>query len=263
MTTRPHATRCPTFALVLLLVLPLACGGGGGTTDGPGAELFAGSADELIPHETGRSARFRVTARHGGSSETSSFTATVTRNASDGGFTTRYVSATGAIADSSSRDLGDAIEVVRFVNDPGGPREDVAEPDPPTVVVRTPVVAGDAIETGFERTLELEIRVGSGSERRAILFTGRARRVPEERGPVTVADGTYADAIRYAVEASGDATIPILGQSVALRVEVTGDEWFAIGVGGVKEELAVTVRVGDERTTVAFTTEREGATPDA
>lgn len=260
MATRPHATHCPTIALALLLALPLACGGGGsGDGDGPGAELFAGSADELIPHETGRSARFRVTARQGGSSDVSSFTATVTGNASDGSFITRFVSATGALAESASRDRGDAIEVVRFVNDPGGPREDVAVPDPPTVVVRTPVIAGDAIETGFVRTLELEIRVGSGSERRALVFTGRARRVPEERGPVAVADGTYADAIRYAVEASGDATIPILGQSVALHVEVSGDEWFAFGVGGVKEELHVTVRAGDERAMVTFTTEREGA----
>lgn len=258
-TKRLAASRRTTFALALLLVLPLACGGGDG--DGSRAELFAGRADELIPHETGRSARFRVTARQGGSSDVSSFTATVTGNASDGGFITRYVSATGAIAESSSRDLGDAIEVVRFVNDPGSPREDVAVPDPPTVVARTPVIAGDAIETGFVRTLELEIRVGSGSERRAILFTGRAHRVPEERGPVTVADGTYADAIRYAVAASGDATIPVLGQSVALRVDVTGDEWFAIGVGGVKEELEVTVRAGDDRATVAFTTEREGTPP--
>lgn len=258
MTTRPHAPARSTIALALLLVLPLACGRG---SDGSGVELFAGSADELIPHDTGRSARFRVTARQGDSSDVSSFTATVTGNAGDGGFTTRYVSATGAIAESTSRDTGDAIEVVRFVNDPGGPHEDVDVPDPSVVVVRTPVIAGDAIETGFVRSLELEIRVGSRSERRAILFTGRARRIPEERGPVSVADGTYADAIRYAVEASGDATIPILGQSVALRVDVAGDEWFAIGIGGVKEELEVTVRAGDDRATVAFTTEREGTPP--
>lgn len=249
-------------ALALLAILPLACGGGGGG-GGTGTQLFDGPADELVPHETGRSARFRVTARHDGSTDVSSFTATVTSNAGDGAFTTRYVSATGALAESTARDAGDAIEVVRFVNDPGGPDEQAATPDPPVVTVRTPVVAGDAIETGFVRTLELAIRIGSASERRALLFTGTARRVPEERAPVTVADGTWPDAIRYAVQASGEATIPILGQGVRLRVDVTGDEWFAIGVGGVKEELQVAVRAGDERAVVTFLTEREGAPPDA
>jgi hypothetical protein len=148
-----------------------------------------------------------------------------------------------------------------LVDDPGGPGEDVARPDPPVTVVRTPVIAGEAIETSFVRTLELAIRVGGDLQRRAILFTGSARRVPEERGRVQVADGTYDDAIRYAVAASGAATIPVLGQSVALQVDVRGDEWFAVGVGGVKEDLEVAVRAGDERATVAFTTEREGAPP--
>lgn len=261
MATRPHATRCSTIALALLLALPLACGGGDGGN--PQAELFAGRSDELIPHETGRSARFRVTARHDGASDVSSFTATVTSNAGDGAFTTRYVSATGAVADGTSRDSGDAIEVVRFVNDPGGPGESVAVPDPPVVVVRTPVIAGDVIDTSFVRTLELEIRTGTATERRTVLFSGTARRIPEERGPVTVADGTYADAIRYAVRASGEATVPIAGQRVTLRVDVGGDEWFAVGVGGVKEQLEVTVRAGDERATITFLTEREGAPSDA
>lgn len=250
-------------ALALAATLQLACGGSGGSGSDPGAELFAGPAAELIPHDTGHSARFRVTARRGGTSDVSSFTSTVVTNAADGAFTTRYVSATGAIAESSSRDLGDAIEVVRFVNAPGGPDEHVATPDPPVVVVRTPVLVGDAIETGFVRTLELELRIGSAIERRAVTFTGIARRVPEERGPVTVADGTWADAIRYAVQASGDATLPIAGQRVTLRVDVTGDEWFAIGVGGVRERLDVRVRAGDERAEITLLTEREGAPPDA
>lgn len=254
--------RHPRIALALLLFLPLACGGGDGGSGGssPGAELFAGSADQLVPHESGRSARFRVTARQGDATQVSSFTTTVTANAGDG-FTTRYVSETGAVAESTSRDLGDEIQVVRFVTDPGGPGEDVAVPDPPVGVVRTPVIAGEAIESSFVRTLELEIRVGTGTERRAILFTGSARRLPEERGRVQVADGTYDDAIRYAVAARGAATIPVLGQSITLQVDVRGDEWFAVGVGGVKEDLEVAVRAGDERATVVFTTERAGAPP--
>ena len=253
-TTRSGSARGTAFATALLLALPLGCGGG----DGSGTELFAGSARELVPHETGRSARFRVTAHQNGQTSVSSFTATVTGNGADGSFTTRYVSENGSVAEGTSRDLGNEIQVVRFVNDPGGPGEDIVTPDPPVGVVRTPVIAGEPLETGFARTLELDLRVGSGTERRAILFTGRARRVPRERGTVRVADGTWDDAIRYEVTASGEATIPILGRSVALRVDVTGDEWFAVGVGGVREDLEVTVRAGDERATVSFSTEREG-----
>lgn len=245
----------PLGTTAVLALLALGCGGSGGDA---GEVLFDGAPADLVPHETGRSARFHVTARQGDASDESGFTATVTGNAGDGTFTTRYVSATGAVAESRSRDTGDAITVERFVNDPGGPAEDVVVPEPPVGVVRTPVVAGDAIATGFVRTLELAIRIDDRIERRAIVFVGSARRVPRARGPVRVAAGTYPDAIRYAVEASGEATLPVLGTGVRLRVEVAGDEWFAIGVGGVKEELEVTVVAGDERATIAFLTEREG-----
>jgi hypothetical protein len=258
---RLAATRLTTFALALLLGTPLGCGGSGGTDSG--TTLFEGPASALVPHETGRAGAFRVTARQGGDTNVSVFTATVTANGADGSFTTRHVAESGSVTEGTSLDLGDEIRVVRFVRDPGGRDEEVVVPNPPVGVVRTPVIAGDPIETGFVRTLEIDVRVGTATERRPIVFTGRARRVPRERGPVRVADATYGDAIRYAVEASGSATIPILSSSVTLRVDVVGDEWFAIGVGRVREDLDVTVRAGDDRTTVTFTTERTGVPPAA
>ena len=105
------ATSCSGHALLiaLALTLPLSCGGGGSGAADPGTELFAGPADELVPHESGRSARFRVTARRDGSTDVSSFTSTVTGNTNDGTFTTRYASASGAIAEGTSRDLGDGF----------------------------------------------------------------------------------------------------------------------------------------------------------
>lgn len=249
-------------AAVLVATVALACGSGSdGDGEGAGEVLFDGSAAELLPHPTGRSASFRVTATQDGASEVSSFTSTVTGNAPDGTFVTRFVSANGAVAESTSRDSGDAIVVERFVNDPGGSDEEVVTPEPPVGVVRTPVVAGAAIESSFARTLELELRVGASVERRQVLFVGSARRVPRERGAVSVAAGTYPDAIRYEVEAIGETRIPVLGESVAVEVEVAGDEWFAPGVGGVKEDLEVAVRAGDERAVIRFVTEREGAPP--
>lgn len=255
-----QARRCLTrTATAVALLLPLACGGGDGGNDGE--VLFTGAADELAPHPTGRAATFRVTATQDGASESSSFTATVTGNAPDGTFVTRYVSATGAVAEGTSRDSGDAIVVERFVNDPGGPAEETVVPDPPVGVVRTPVVVGEAIEGGFARTLELAIRVGDRIERRQALLSGSARRVPRERGSVAVAAGTYQDAIRYAVEGTAATRLAVLGQSIDVRVEVAGNEWFAPGVGAVKEVLDVAVRAGDEHATITFTTEREGAPP--
>jgi len=250
--------RLRTAAAAVALLLPVSCGGGGGND---GEVLFSGTASELVPHPTGRDASFRVTAMQDGASQESSFTATVTGNAPDGTFVTRYVSATGAVAEGTSRDTGDAIVVERFVNDPGGPAEEAVLPDPPVGVVRTPVVAGEAIESGFARTLELAIRVGERTERRQALLVGSARRVPRERTPVSVAAGTYPDAIRYAVEGTAATRLAVLGQSIEVRVEVAGDEWFAPGVGAVKEVLEVAVRAGDERATIDFTTEREGAPP--
>lgn len=257
--TRRRSWRHP-IGWTLALLLPLACGGGGGGNDGPddGTVLFSGSAAELVPHETGGTARFRVTAREGDTTRVSGFTTTITRNDPDGRYVTRYVSDTGAIAEGTAHDRGDAIVVERFVNDPGGPNEDVVEPDPPAGVVRTPVVAGDAIETGFTRALELTIRVGDRTEQRTVTFTGSARRVPRARGAVEGAGARYEDAIRYEVAASGRARLELPGASVGLEVEVTGDEWFAPGVGGVREDLEVRVRAGDERGTIRFTTEREG-----
>jgi len=257
-----HARRWLTTATTAVaLLLPLACGSGDSDGGDTGAVLFTGAADELAPHPTGGVATFRVTATQDGASESSSFTATVTGNAPDGTFVTRYVSATGAVAEGTSRDTGDAIVVERFVNDPGGPAEEAVVPDPPVGVVRTPVVAGEAIEGGFARTLELVIRVGDRTERRQALLSGSARRVPRERGSVAVAAGIYPDAIRYAVSGTATTRLTVLDQSIDVRVEVDGDEWFAPRVGAVKEVLEVAVHAGDERATIGFVTEREGAPP--
>lgn len=255
---RTAGRRARWAATAVALALPLACGGGDGATSGQGAVLFAGPAGELVPHATGRSATFRVTATSGGASEVSGFTSTVTSNGADGVFATRYVSATGAVADSTSRDTGDEIVVERFVNDPGGPDEQRALLDPPVGVVRTPVVAGETIESSFARTLELDVRIGDASERRQILFVGSARRVAVDASTVTVPAGTYADAIHYAVAATGETRIAVLGESVVVTIAVAGDEWFAPGVGGVREELEVTVHAGDESSAIHFTTERAG-----
>jgi len=249
--------RCSQALALLALALPLACGGSGGPDDAaaPGEVLFAGEAGELVPHALRRTAAYRVAATVDGATEVSSFRATVTEDRSDGVFQTRYESASGALARSVSRDGGSELRVERFVNDPGGPDARDVLLDPPVVVVRTPVVAGDAIETSFARALDLRVTVGDATERRQVLFVGSARRVPVERDAVTVPDGTF-DAIRYAVEARGEASVPILGASLAFVAEVRGDEWFAPGVGGVKEELEVRLSAGDATAVVRFVTER-------
>ncbi|MEW6270412.1 MAG: hypothetical protein AB1689_14070 [Thermodesulfobacteriota bacterium] len=241
--------------LLACVVLALACGGGDGNGGGTGELLFSGSAGELVPHALGRSAVYRVTATVDGASEVSSFSSTVTEDGADGVFQTRFESATGALARSVSRDTGSEVRVERFVNDPGGPDERDARLDPPVVVVRTPVVAGDAIETSFARPLDLALTVGGTVRRRQVLFVGSARRVPEAREEVTVPAGTF-EAVRYAVSARGEATIPILGERIRFTADVAGDEWFAPRVGGVKEVLDVTLRAGEASTEVRFVTER-------
>jgi len=257
---RSRGTRAACALLVsLVLTATWSCGGGDGNGDdgGPvaGELLFDGSAGELVPHDTGRSAVYRVSATFEGETQVSSFTSTITENGDDGSFQTRFESATGALARSVSRDTGDEVRVERFVNDPGGPDERDAVLEPPVVVVRTPVIAGDAIETSFARPLDLTITVDGVAERRQVLFVGSARRVPEANDTVTVPAGTFA-AVRYTVSAHGEATIPILGQGLRFTADVAGHEWFAPGAGGVKEDLEVTLRAADARTSVRFVTER-------
>jgi hypothetical protein len=241
-------------SLAPALALP-ACGGGGGG-DGGGAVLFSGSAGELVPHAVGRTAAYRVTATSEGMTDVSGFTSTVTAEPGGGAFVTRFASATGAAAESTSRDTGDEVRVERFVDDPGGPDERSVALDPPVVVVRTPVVAGDAIETRFARTLELLLTIDGAVVRRQVLFTGDARRVPAAVESVTVPGGTF-DAVRYDVSATGATSIPILGGAqLDVSIEVAGAEWIAPGAGGVREDLDVTLRAGGEQTQVRFVTER-------
>jgi len=252
--------RRSVLVLLVALVLSFPACGGGSDGDDAGTVLFAGTAGELLPHAVGRAAAYRVTATSAGTSDVSGFTSTVTADAGGGAFVTRFVSATGALAESTSRDTGSEVRVERFVDDPGGPDEQSLVLEPPVVVVRTPVVAGDAIETAFARTLELLLTIDGTVVRRQVLFGGEARRVPETLETVAVPAGTF-EAIRYAVAATGAATIPILGgASLELSIEVAGAEWIAPGTGGVKEDLDVTVRAAGEEARVRFVTER---VPDA
>jgi len=256
----------------LTLGLTLAACGGAGSDGSPdaGTVLFDGPAAALVPHETGRSTMFQATATNGSQSATSGFSATVLSNAADGSYVTEYVSRTGARLQTRSLDAGDEIRVVEILSSSGGGEAgqdgraadaESADPpqpiDPPAVVVRTPVVAGRSIETGFARAIDLTLEIGGQTIERQVLFTGSARRTPKERAAVTVPAGTF-EAIRYAPSASGRSTLTIAGRPIDVLVDVAGDEWFAPGVGGVREALDVHVAAGGATADVHFVTERLG-----
>jgi len=275
-----HATgtarrvRCLLQRCLLNLTLGLtlaACGGAGSdTSTDAGTVLFDGPAAALVPHETGRSTMFQVTATNGSQSATSGFSATVLSNAADGSYVTEYVSQTGARLQTRSLDAGDEIRVVEVLSSSGGGEAgqdgraadaDGADPpqpiDPPAVVVRTPVVAGRGIETGFARAIDLTLEIAGQTLERQALFIGSARRTPKDRAAVTVPAGTF-EAIRYAASASGRSTLTIAGRPIDVLVDVAGDEWFAPGVGGVREALDVHVAAGGAAADVRFVTERLG-----
>jgi hypothetical protein len=256
--------------LVSVLSLGIALAACGGSDADPGSVLFAGPAAALVPHETGRSAMFQVTATVGAQSATSGFTATVLRNDPDGRFVTEYVSRTGARLETRSFDAGDEIRVEEVLSSSGGggagqdgqaAEADSTDPPqpigPPAVVVRTPVVAGQTIATSFARAIDLTLEVAGQTIERQVLFVGSARRTPRERASVTVPAGTF-DAIRYAASATGRTTLTIAGRPIEVMVDVAGDEWFAPGIGGVREVLDVHVAAGGATAEVRFTTERLG-----
>jgi hypothetical protein len=249
-----------TFAGVGVGLLPAvivpACGGEGGTP--AGVVLFSGPASELAPHELGRSAVFRVTATSAATDETSGFTATVVTSDTEGSeFATDYVSLSGATARAISRDSGDEIAVVAIVSDPGGAGEATRAIEPPAVVVRTPVVAGETIRTSFARSLEAALEINGRPVSQTVLFSGTAERTPIERTTVDVPAGSFANAIRYEVSAAGEARVTVAGETIELRVTVQGNEYFAPGAGGLKEDVEVQITARDAVRRVRFVTERE------
>jgi hypothetical protein len=199
-----------------------------------------------VPHTTGRSARFRVTATPRDETlpaETSGFTSTVLENLADGHYVTEFVSATGERARTIALDAGDEVRIEQVVSNAGTADESARRVEPPAVVVRTPVVAGEAIETSFVRILDLTIEIDGIEATRQVVFVGRAQRVPLERASVSVPAGTFPDALRYATSGDGSTAFSLGLVAVQIALHAQGSESFAQNVGLVVERLSVTIDV--------------------
>ncbi|MFM7736799.1 MAG: hypothetical protein ACKPBU_12570 [Alphaproteobacteria bacterium] len=234
----------------LLLVFLAACGSGGADSGpsepGGGKVLFVGPARRLVPHEEGRSALFRVTATTGGATTT---TALRTRVASDDGtsFVVEQRAEDGSESRLHARDVGAEIRAEAVVDGDGVLRA----VDPAAVLVRTPVVAGEPVQGGFQRSLAVVLRGTDGDVRVVVPFEGTSERTPlglDEDG-----------AIRFGVVADGAATVPTAVGTIGFRLRVTGEESLAPDVGLVREELDLELRAGSGTATAHLSTLRMDA----
>jgi len=242
-------------AVAALAALVGGCGDGSGEAEpGPpsrGDVLFHGPARGLLPHELGRSALFRAVATAGDSTITATF---ATRVVEDDGstFTVEQESESGERSRLHAVDDGSEIRAVASWDEDSGRREIT----PPAVLVRTPVVAGEPVRSGFRRSLAVVLHTADGDVRRVVPFEGTSERTPLGFADATLDGTTPPDAIRFALVASGRASVPTPVGTIALELEIAGEETLAPGVGLVREEIDLVLRAGGASATARLSTVR-------
>ncbi|MBU6284073.1 hypothetical protein KGQ64_17650 [bacterium] len=228
-------------------------GSGGGDASVPPREvvLFDGPAAGLLPHEEGRTAEFRATATAGGESTTASFT---TRVVVDDGrsFVVEQRSGSGGWTRLHAVDDGSEIRIETVEDDETGTRALA----PPAVLVRTPVVAGETIRGGFHRSLPVVLRTADGEVRTTVPFEGTSERTALGFDEAPVDGRVHPGAIRWALLASGRASVPTPVGTIALRLEIAGEETLAPGVGLVHEEIDLVLRAGSGSASAHLSTVR-------
>ncbi len=246
----------------LLLSLAPGCGGPDAESPSTGPEpetLFAGPAGHLRPHETGRTTRFIVRAESAGETRTSVLTSRVLHEGPDGEFVAESATDGGPAHRVRVRDTGDRLEIEATARrTPDG--FSWRELDPPAVVVRTPVFAGDGFETTFERSVDALVETEESSQIRTITFEGRAVRTPRSWEAIVV-DGRPLDAIAFDIRATSEtARLPELsGRALdpSFRLRLAGTEHLVPGLGLVRESAALDISVGGRTARIDLLSERQ------
>lgn len=241
-----------------LVVATLAVAGCGGGGQKPAADevLFDGPPGELLPHEIGRTQRFRVQARTGLETIASIVTTRVLSEGPDGEFIVEILPDGGAPLRRRVRETSGEIRVEAV----GAPRTDGIEwreLRPPAVLVSTPVVANRAVEARFTRTVEILLDLDGARQARGLTFEGETVRTPL-RWEVVSVGGRSLEAIAFGVRGESDPLriAELHGDAGEVVLEVDGTEWIAPGVGVVREAFELNLRAHDARSRVFLETER-------
>ncbi len=246
-------------AMAILGAVLSSCGGSESRDVGSHAVLFDGPPGELLPHEIGRTSRFLVSARSGDDTIWSLFTTRVLSEGPDGEFILESAPDGGRPRRIRAREVGDQVrlEAVAVEQPDGFLWADVR---PPAVLVQTPVIAGEALETRFVRTVEVLLEIDGVQQARSITFEGTSERTPRAREEIIVGDRALS---ALAFDVRGESQLASVGDladdgsAPTLRLALRGTEYRSPGVGLVREVAKLTIQVGDANAVVHLRTERE------
>lgn len=232
----------------------LACGG---ADDAPPDVLFDGPPSELLPHGPGRTARFRVRVHSADTRTTQTATATteVLHEGPDGSFVMETRIDDRPPRRTRARELENRIQLEATASSASGSFVWTELPEP-LVLIETPVVRGALSRGGFNRTLDVTVRVDGRTENRTVGFTGDVERVARGWDQVVLA-GVEHRVLVFDLRGDGRSH-PVPGLpagSDVLHLEVRGREARAVGIGLVREDLDLTIRLGDRTASIELQTE--------
>jgi hypothetical protein len=232
-----------------------SCGGGGQETE-PHEVLFDGAPHELVPHPAGQVARYLLKVRTSDGAHEASLTATVLRDGPAGEFVMEHSrdSDEGVRLRTRLRETESDIRIEAYALEDGAGSFTWLDLERPSIIVQTPVVAGEPIETGYFRLVE--VRVTVAGESRTVRAPVRARGRRTAIGWVAASlGGQPISAIRFLVQAETLLTLPVSGLQISLRL--AGDELFAPGIGLVGETLDIEASAGGETDSARWVLERQ------
>lgn len=237
ITTHAALARAIAFAAVLA-----GCGtgdGGDAATPGSGIVLFDGPAEHLLPHDVGRTARFRAVATSG-DTETTGLLTTRVVSVDGSSFVVEQRSENGMWTRLHARDDGDEIRAVAAED----AESSLRTLDPPVVLVRTPVVAGDTVRSGFRRSLAIVLHTADGDVSRIVPFEGTSERTAIGFDETPLDGRVHPGAIRFRIVATGRASVPTPVGTITLSLDTEGEETLAPDVGLLREEVDFLLRAG-------------------
>lgn len=241
---------------VFAATVPTGCGSGADPTDHD--VLFDGPPGALRPHEVGRTAHFRVTARAGDERTSSLLTTRVLHEGPNGEFLIESTYDGGAARRARARETDHHIRIEAVaVEAPTGFAW--LEVHPAAEVIHTPVLRGEVRETRFVRTIDAVVEIDGAPAVRPITFEGASTRVPRGYERVRLGNDTVR-AIAFDVRGKSRlARLPGVPAPATppIRLSFAGTRHLVEDVGLVREHLQLTLSTDDERASFDITTERE------
>lgn len=232
----------------------LGCGG----DDATRVILFDGSPGDLLPHQLGHVSRFEanVLDQEGQVQATTILENRILSEGPYGSFLLETLVDDRPSRRIRARATGDRILIEATAEHHDGTFvwSELVEP---VILVRTPVLEGATRSGRFVRTLEVVVRIDGREELHSLRFSGTS--TSTARGWEKIEVGSQAlEALRFDRQGSGTIeSRPGLPPHLSdLRFSFEGAEHRVVGVGLVREVLALRIGLRGEETRLRLQTER-------